>query len=46
MVFIGTLLRNDKTISCENIEAIDYFKREGGCFTFVSGRMPFLFYVF
>ncbi len=37
----GTLLRNDKTVSCENIEAIDYFKREGGYFTFVTGRMPF-----
>ena len=37
----GTLLRNDKTISRENIEAIDYFKREGGHFTFVTGRMPF-----
>ena len=37
----GTLLRNDKTISCENIEAIEYFKQEGGYFTFVTGRMPF-----
>ena len=37
----GTLLRNDKTISNENIEAIEYFKREGGYFTFVTGRMPF-----
>jgi Cof subfamily protein (haloacid dehalogenase superfamily) len=37
----GTLLRNDKTISRENIAAIDYFKREGGYFTFVTGRMPF-----
>lgn len=37
----GTLLKNDKTISCENIEAIEYFKREGGYFTFVTGRMPF-----
>lgn len=37
----GTLLRNDKTISRENIEAIDYFQREGGYFTFVTGRMPF-----
>lgn len=26
----GTLLKNDETISCENIEAIEYFKREGG----------------
>lgn len=37
----GTLLKNDKTISCENIEAIEYFKHEGGYFTFVTGRMPF-----
>ena len=37
----GTLLRNDKTISRENIEAIEYFKREGGYFTFITGRMPF-----
>ena len=34
-------MKNDKTISCENIEAIEYFKREGGYFTFVTGRMPF-----
>lgn len=34
-------MRNDKTISHENIEAIEYFKREGGYFTFVTGRMPF-----
>ena len=37
----GTLLRNDKTISQENSEAIEYFKREGGYFTFVTGRMYF-----
>ena len=37
----GTLLRNDKTISEANIEAIEYFKREGGLFTIVTGRMPF-----
>ena len=37
----GTLLKNDKTISYENIEAIEYFKSEGGYFTFVTGRMPF-----
>lgn len=37
----GTLLRNDKTVSPENREAMDYFKREGGYFTFVTGRMPF-----
>ncbi len=37
----GTLLKNDKTISQENLEAIEYFKSEGGFFTFVTGRMPF-----
>ncbi len=37
----GTLLKNDKTISEENIKAIDYFKSEGGIFTFVTGIMPF-----
>lgn len=37
----GTLLKNDKTISDENIRAIEYFKSEGGFFTFVTGRMPF-----
>lgn len=36
----GTLLRNDKTISRENLDAIEYFKGEGGVFTFVTGRMP------
>ena len=37
----GTLYRNDKTISLENREAIDYFKSEGGCFTFITGRLPY-----
>ncbi len=37
----GTLLRNDKSVSDENREAIEYFQREGGIFTFVTGRMPF-----
>ncbi len=36
----GTLYRNDKTVSNENREAIEYFKREGGYFTFITGRMP------
>lgn len=36
----GTLLKNDKTVSMENLEAIEYFKAEGGAFTFVTGRMP------
>lgn len=36
----GTLYRSDKSISLENQEAIEYFKQEGGYFTFVTGRMP------
>ena len=36
----GTLLRNDKTISQENLDAIEYFKSEGGFFTFITGRLP------
>lgn len=34
----GTLLRNDKSISKENLEAIEYFKDNGGLFTIVTGR--------
>lgn len=37
----GTLFKSDKTVSRENLEAIEYFKREGGYFTIVTGRMPF-----
>ena len=37
----GTLYKNDKTISKENLAAIEYFKREGGHFTFVTGRLPY-----
>ncbi len=37
----GTLLRNDSSISKENIDAIEYFKEEGGLFTFVTGRLPY-----
>lgn len=36
----GTLLRADKSISKENLEAIDYFKSNGGRFTFITGRVP------
>ena len=28
-------------VAKENIEAMEYFKREGGYFTIVTGRMPF-----
>lgn len=37
----GTLLKNDKSISKQNLDAIEYFKNEGGFFTFITGRMPF-----
>ena len=37
----GTLLRDDKSISKKNLEKIEYFKSEGGYFTFITGRMPF-----
>ena len=36
----GTLLSDDKTVSNENLEAIEYFKSEGGRFTFITGRPP------
>lgn len=36
----GTLLRKNKQVSRENLEAIEYFKNEGGIFTFITGRMP------
>jgi Cof subfamily protein (haloacid dehalogenase superfamily) len=37
----GTLYKNDKTISAENKEAIEFFKSEGGSFTFITGRLPY-----
>ncbi len=36
----GTLLRDDKSVSKENLDAIEYFKANGGMFTIVTGRMP------
>ena len=36
----GTLYRDDKTVSRENLDAIEYFKAEGGRFTFITGRPP------
>lgn len=35
----GTLLDDEKCISRGNIEAIEYFKAEGGKFTFCTGRV-------
>lgn len=37
----GTLLKSDKTISESTLDAIEYFKNEGGRFTFITGRMPY-----
>ena len=36
----ATLLNDDHKVSEENIRAIEYFKSEGGKFTFVTGRVP------
>lgn len=33
-----TLLTTDKRVSDENSKAIEYFKSEGGLFTFATGR--------
>lgn len=35
-----TLLTDDKKVSEENKKSIEYFKREGGLFTFATGRVP------
>ena len=37
----GTIYKNDKTISKRNKDAIEYFKSEGGRFTFITGRLPY-----
>ena len=36
----GTLYSSDKTVSKKNLDAIEYFKAEGGLFTFITGRVP------
>ena len=36
----GTLYDDDKTVSKQNLDAIEYFKSEGGIFTFITGRVP------
>lgn len=38
----GTLYCDDKTVSKQNLDAIEYFKSEGGLFTFITGRMPLI----
>ena len=35
-----TLLTDNKQVSEKNRKAIDYFKSEGGLFTFSTGRVP------
>lgn len=37
----GTLYKNDKTISQENKDAIEYFKGNGGYFSFITGRLHY-----
>ena len=36
----GTLYNDDKIVSKQNLDAIEYFKSEGGLFTFITGRVP------
>jgi len=36
----GTLYNSDSKVSKENLQAIDYFRAEGGIFTFITGRPP------
>lgn len=36
----GTLIADGRTISDKNLEAVEYFKSEGGLFTYITGRMP------
>ncbi|MBE6551658.1 MAG: HAD family phosphatase [Ruminococcaceae bacterium] len=36
----GTLMNSEHKLSAENSMAIEYFKENGGLFTFVTGRMP------
>ena len=37
----GTLLNSQGKISKENLDAIEYFKANGGLFTFITGRLPY-----
>ena len=36
----GTLINSSEKVSKENLDAIEYFKANGGLFTFVTGRLP------
>ena len=35
----GTLIKSDRTVSDADLKAIEYFKSEGGIFTFITARM-------
>ena len=37
----GTFLDDGENVVARNLEAIEYFKSEGGYFTFITGRMPY-----
>ena len=37
----GTLINSSEKVSKENLDAIEYFKANGGLFTFVTGRLPY-----
>jgi len=37
----GTLINSKEEISKENLDAIEYFKANGGLFTFITGRLPY-----
>jgi len=36
----GTFFASDHSVSKENLDAIEYFKSQGGLFTFITGRVP------
>lgn len=38
----GTLYDSNKQLSKQNLDAIEYFKSEGGLFTFITGRLPMI----
>ena len=42
----STLLKNDKTISQENLNAIEHFKNEGGYTPSLQEECPFSFRMF
>ena len=38
----GTILNSQSKVSEQNKKAIEYFQKEGGAFTFITGRMPYV----